>query len=423
MVFADTPVTLLVILVSSASAAVFKGVARSCTASIFAARTAARRNAAASVCLPSWMIDSSNNVSSEGGFFVVRYLIAPVYHCLHMLVASAPFLSMPFGPIALNWTDGFTVLLIFFYVRELERRWGRGRFLSFFLTMSFMGSLYTMAVFHLSSTAVPLDPMPIRLFQIISCLGSLVPLSALVTRFKASVKSGSSRSNGKTTQSFVVWLALLKLVFFPSTTGLSGVQYTSGVRLLFRIGALGVGSLLGSLSMPPEIAVEFSDAKSRRREMQRNGSLLYRWILWLSRNFCRPLCRSLQPFFSLLGSPEVVVVHHRPRKSSSSHEGAREHPRGATTEFRGGPSPGRGGRLYVDQLSNSSQYNQVNSFSAGGSAANNRRCLDLLHQHLQDMGILDSLGSAMSSEEELRAVLEASDWNIERAVELILSRM
>lgn len=417
MFLENTPITRFVLLFGCLSASFFSATGSTCATLILAASTPTKRDAAIAACIPSWMTrpqnvgavsssSSSNgsilpadsnleNSGKQAYFFlssasfilssiVKRFLTSSLFSSLPIL----PFLSIPFGPLAMNLSDGLVTFWMLVKLRELEKRWGSGRFLSFLLTMGFVGAVYAQLVLYQPRSIAGAGSRMAGSFQgmssfhalndllrIFSCLGSLVPLSALVTRFEKDIRrplqeggrpsrsspppsnseAGSdgvqerrrldgSRRNASETDphsSIFLWIALAKLVLFPGGTAvLSSYRGRKEEPSIWpRIGAFFLGSILGSMSAPPAVIIDsssprmqaeqgngrgeetsnaFNAHRRRRALMQRKGTLLYRWILFFSIHVCRPLCRGLEPFFSLFNSHRnakgVTVIHHSPSR-------------------------------------------------------------------------------------------------------------
>lgn len=410
MLLENTPITRLILLISFLSASFFNATGSSCAALLLAASSPARRDAAVATCAPSWMVGADDDVMRGGRADVERHGTSPaassssLFFSLFVTVwyssfwrtsfTILPFLSFPFGPLAMNFLDGLIYFGMLIKLRELEKRWGSGRFLSFVLTMAFSGSIYAqtvlLSVSPFSATGLPRrgDWAPSSSFlfssssattlndllHIFSCLGSLVPLSALVMRYHEDMQrirgrnpillavnfgraegENGERGGGRggtstrvqdrsreSPSSVLLWIGLVKLVFFSGgaavlANGKSGTAVVDGAGVWRRLGAVLLGAVLGTLSSPPnthsfsslassEGSTEGEDAarqnpnyfRLRREKLRSKGTLVYRWILFFSVYFCKPLCRTLDPLFSIFNRHRnahgVSAVHHLPKK-------------------------------------------------------------------------------------------------------------
>lgn len=408
MFLENTPITRFILLFGCLSASFFSATGTTCVNLILAASTPGKRDAAMAACIPSWMVAPSEGVirntpiTSDSGFplhifwwcvsIAQKLFRGPVLRTSLMIL---PFLSLPAGPLSMNVPDGILTFWIVLKLRELEKRWGSGRFLSFLLTMSFAGSVYARFVLYRApfrqdgssgisgkgfGSSFAYASALNDLLRIFSCLGSLVPLTAMVTRFDSDVvrhvaqrsdshawepatrsrtaattRTGNNHTSDSTEHSqkgnpssVFLWIALAKLVLFPGGSAVlahfgGGIEET---RVLPRIGAFFLGCFLGSSSTPPVVKVVSSlsnkhesseedreergggSAQRVRRDlMMKKGSLLYRWILFFSIHFCRPLCRALDPFFSIFSTHRntkgVKVIHHTPSRLRSQAETGR----------------------------------------------------------------------------------------------------
>lgn len=444
MFFENTPITRLILLISFLSASFFSATGSSCAELLLAASSPTRRDAAVAACAPSWMVggdaDAVNPIrsgSAEPHDTPLAWSSPSLFSSLFVKVwyssiwrtsfAILPFLSFPVGPLAMNFCDGLIYFGMLTKLRELEKRWGSGRFLSFVLTMAFAGSLYAQAVllsvspfsvtglrrraewstsasflFSSSSSATTLND----LIHIFSCLGSLVPLSALVMRYHQDMqkmrqqepyqqagenggvrggRDGTSTRASDTSKeppsSVLLWLGLVKLVLFSGgaavlADGGSVHAVGDGAGVWRRLGAVFLGVVLGTLSSPPnkcastshaspERSDEGEDAARRKphyfreqREKRRSkGTLVYRWILFFSMYFCKPLCHTLDPLFSIFNRHRdahgVSVVHHLPRKLRQEN---RERPLSEQRRFS--PRNERGGED-VDGVVRRGQHSPV----------------------------------------------------------------
>lgn len=376
MVFQTTPVTGMTLLLSSVSAIYFYQTTVNCASLIVAAASAARREVVErQICTFRWLGDATTPSS----------LLASMSRML--------FYSIPLGPIAFTLQDTVVVTLLLIHLRELEKRWGSGRFLSFLLSASFVGGLYTTWVIS-SGTPGLSAVLPTDLRRVASCLGSLVVLSALCQRYHHDVPE-------QTVPKAKMWGLLLKLLVWMAAGSVTPGSYRrQGMPVCpggwHRLGAVSLGVLFGALSAPRSI-------ESSRRGSSDRGSLLYRWILLFSRTVCRPLCRHLQPLFGLLfGSPDTRRQHRpaRHQRPSSSFTGT--------------------GRLQVDHLAGGS------GGGAGGQREGllggdiqlsraQRTALRRTSNQLEELRLLP-----LQPGEDLVAMLVSCGWEPEATVAMVL---
>lgn len=208
----------------------------------------------------------------------------------------------PLGPLGggHNLWDVVLASSIVHQARALERRWGSMSFLSFLLTSSSVGVALMHALVSDTTSSSHGGVLTIEGVYVLSAGASLVPLTALVTRYLYEVPALSrlrlpipGTSITLTTDHVTLLGPLLKLVLVPATVLEHGTHRRPAVivdiGLCTRLLLLLVGTLFGLLSARP--------------------SWLSWWLAFFGRRVCRPLLNLLQPVLSPVFGPTTCTVH------------------------------------------------------------------------------------------------------------------
>jgi hypothetical protein len=235
--------------------------------------------------------------SYRSAAFAAASPLAP--HSTYTIVKRLLLESLPIGPLGFSAFDVFLAIDLLYQFRTLERRWGSNSFLAFMLTSSALGVCAAQLLVTESGTR----QLSVDAVRIFSAVGTLVPLSAMLTRYLHEVPSlyvilhhipGTGLA---ITEKTLVLLPLVKLVLNPTTQ--IDIQTYRRAAVVVDVGMW--TRLLCTL-----LGVVFATFSTR--------SLTLRWWLAVFAKYvCRFLLRFLRPLTEILFGVSFTADHAKPR--------------------------------------------------------------------------------------------------------------
>lgn len=337
--------------------------------------------------------------------------------------------SLPIGPLGFSVLDVLLAVDLLYQFRTLERRWGANSFLAFLLTSSALGVWATQFLVTESGTR----QLSVDAVRIFSAVGTLVPLSALLTRYLREVPSLHvllPRLPGTrlaVTEKALVLLPLLKLILSPATQ--IDIQ-------TYRRAAVVVDVGLWTRLLCALLGVLFATFSTR-------SALLKCWLVYFSRYVCRPLLRFLRPLTEILFGAAFTADHAKPRHRQPPHpqqSGLDGGFGGAEGDFHfdgSGNGGERGGvvddgRYVVESLTGGDntlqevrarmrarRHAQGRGGPASAAAPPPRRSPQEDAARASAVASIEALGLPVSRD-QIAAALDMTDGNVETAVHVLL---
>ncbi|KPA79239.1 putative mitochondrial hypothetical protein [Leptomonas pyrrhocoris] len=334
--------------------------------------------------------------------------------------------SIPIGPLGFSAFDVCLAVSLAYQFRTLERRWGSNPFLGFLLTASAFGVCATQLFVTDSGT----PQLSLDAVRILSAVGTLVPLAALLTRYVREVPSlhiimhRLPGTHLAVTEKALVLLPFLKLVLNPVT------QVDAQT---YRRAAVIVDVGLWTRLLCTLIGVLFAIFSTR-------STALRWWLVLFTKYVCRPLLRFLRPLTEILFGASFTVDHAKPRHRQQQQQqggGSFHFDNDGSGDAAGAASVVDDGRYVVESLAGGDALQEVRARmrarrhamgrgGANGDGAGSASRTPVTRRSPQEeaarasaVATIEALGLPVGRD-EIAAVLDMTDGNVETAVHVLM---